>query len=93
MNIFRGYKIVDKDDLVHIFDEIKEEEIDNNLKPLVEEDEGLFSYFFEDSHFVFINNLTIAFNKVQFNEDNLRFYIDDEAIGAIAILNIDKIVN
>jgi len=87
------YKIVNKKDLISIFDEIKEEEIANNLKPIVKEEDALFTYLFENSHYLFLNNVTIAFNKVQFEEDNLRFYIGDEAIGAIAILNIEGISN
>ena len=86
-------KISNKEELIRVFDDIREEEIANDMKPVIKREDNLFSYLFGDIHFVFINNVTIAFNKVQFDEDNLRFYIDDKAVGAIAILNIDNIAN
>ena len=79
--------------MICIFDIIKKKEIANDLKPIVKKEEDSLIYLFENSQYVFINNVTIAFNKVHFDEDHLRFYIDDESIAAIAIPNIEKIDN
>ena len=84
-------KITNKKDLKDIFNKIKEDEIANKSKPIIKEEDNSCSYSFENSQYLFINNVTISFNKVQFDEDNLRFYIDDVAVGAIAILNIELI--
>jgi hypothetical protein len=82
-----------KKDLIAIFSNIQEEEIANNLKPIVQEEDGVFKYIFEESHFIFINNLTMAFDKVILSSNDLRFYITEIAVGAIAIPNIKNIKN
>ena len=48
------YKIVNKEDLLSIFDEIKEEEVANNLKPIFKEEDGLFIYLFGNSHYILL---------------------------------------
>jgi len=91
INIWECINITNKKDLLKIFNEIKEFEIVNKLKPIVNEENDTFCYVYQKSHYVFLNNVTIAFNKVQFDKDNLRFYMGEEAVGAIAILNIETI--
>jgi hypothetical protein len=85
--------MTDKNDLVNIFNDIKNDEINNDLYPKFSDESDLFTYKFQESHYLFINNVTIAFNKVHFDNGNLRFYIDDITVGAVAILNIEEIIN
>lgn len=85
--------MLSKDELFNIFESIKEKEIADGLKPELMQEKDLFIFLFEESHYVFVNNVTIVFNKIYLGEDNIHFYIDDEAIAAIATLNIDDITN
>ncbi|MBF4468318.1 MAG: hypothetical protein ISP01_02825 [Methanobrevibacter arboriphilus] len=82
---------MDQKDLVNIFKKIESDELDNGLKPVFLQNKNDISYQFEKIHFIFINKVTLAFNRLQIDENNLRFYIDDEAVSAIAIFNIEEI--
>lgn len=83
--------MLDKKELLNIFCSINEEEIANGLKPELNQEKDIFFFLFEKFHHVFVNNVTIAFNRIQIRDDNIHFYIDDEAVAAIAILNIEDI--
>ncbi len=89
--VIKGVLMIEKEDLLDYFDDLKNEEINNGLKPDFDQKEGLIIYSYKESHYVFINNVTISFNQIQLDEDNIHFYIDDEPVAAIAILNIENI--
>lgn len=82
--------MVDIDDLIAIFNNIKEEELEKGFKVNFSNEDNIFKYDFENIHFVFLNKVTLAFNQVKL-DNNLRFYIDNQAIGAIDILAIEEI--
>ncbi|MBZ9571070.1 hypothetical protein KQY27_05900 [Methanobrevibacter sp. TMH8] len=85
--------MITKEKLLNIFEIIMEEEVVNGLKSELNQEDDIFSFVFEESHFIFVNNVTIAFNKINIDEDNIHFYFDNEAIAGIAILNIENISN
>lgn len=80
-----------KNNLIDIFTDIHNEEIETELKPEIMDENDSIIYQFHEPHFIFINNVTIGFDKVQFNNYNIRFYLDEGSVAAVDILNIDEI--
>ncbi|WP_067260438.1 hypothetical protein [Methanobrevibacter cuticularis] len=85
--------MIEKEELIAIFLNIAEQEMENGIIPEIVKEDGCISYSFKEMHFIFINNVTLSFNKLIIDEDNVRFYIDDLAVSAIAIDNVDIIAN
>lgn len=83
--------MVTKDNLIDIFNEIYDDEINNKLESKIINEPDLIIHQFQKFHSVFINNVTIGLDEVQFDNDNLRFYFGDKSIAVIAILNIEEI--
>ncbi len=82
---------LNSNELINIFGIIESNEVEDGLNPIVTRDNDLFSYQFEKIHFLFINNVTLAFNKLKFDKNNVRFYMGNEAVSAVSILNIEDI--
>ncbi|MEA4956460.1 hypothetical protein SDC9_17821 [bioreactor metagenome] len=82
---------LNSNELINIFGIIESNEVEDGLNPTFTRDNNSFYYKFEKIHFLFINNVTIAFNKLQFDKSNIRFYIGNEAVSATSILNIEDI--
>lgn len=76
---------MNKNEIIAIFDNLEE------INKEKSDDLNIANYSSDEINYIFVNNVTLAFNKVQI-DDNLRFYIDDQATSAIAIDNILDIV-
>jgi hypothetical protein len=72
-----------KDDLIDIFNELHDYEINNKLESKIINESDLITHKFQEAHYVFINNVTIGFDELQFDDDNLRFYFDNTSVAAV----------
>ncbi|RBQ24179.1 hypothetical protein ALNOE001_04300 [Candidatus Methanobinarius endosymbioticus] len=83
--------MVAKDDSINIFKDIYDDEIDNGLKPEITNESDSSIYKFQESHYTFVNNVTISFDEVEFDDDNLRFYLEEGSVAGVAIPNIEEL--